>query len=210
VHATAGTNSNSFPYGDQGIVIAGQKASELRVLNNTIDRFLKGVHVGFSHRGATQDQRDSAESVMISANSITIFLPITLSRERHGILVGNSRSVIIENNRLTLARAGKQTPAHGRKPVSHLAKDQLVPIDGIRVFGEVGGRLIVRGNHLENIQAGQQGFSVGIRFRPLTIPAENEKRLWVVTENATIASPFISVIADDVRAFVTGLDLNFA
>jgi hypothetical protein len=180
--------------GGEGIVIAGEKASEVRILNNSITRFRQGIHVGFSHKGAARDKRDSAELVLIAGNRTHVFLPIPTGGERHGIFVGNCQSVIVENNSVLLERSEKTAD---------------VEIDGIRLFGEFGRRVIVRGNHLEHYKD-RNGFTTGIHFRPLNVPQLREKRLWIVTDNVSVSSTETYRIPDDVKPFVHGLGTNFA
>jgi len=66
------------------------------------------------------------------------------TRERHAIFVGNAASVLITDNRLILQRAGNKA---------------MQSIEGIRLIGHYGARVIVRGNDLE-------GFNTGVVFEP--------------------------------------------
>jgi hypothetical protein len=146
------------PSASAGIVIAGTKASNVRILNNSVINAIRGVHLGFSGGEGRAAPRVSSGPVLISGNTIDVRLSADATRGRHGIFVGNSDSLIIENCRLTLTRATTNTS----------------PIDGIRIWGVLGRMMVVRQNHVV-------GFSVGARVVPVApLPATP---LWRVADN---------------------------
>lgn len=111
---------NQVAVATQGITVGGQIGEDIRILNNTISGFLQGIHVGLSH-SSTRDVRDVSETVTISGNTIGIILPAYVSNMgRHGIFVGNCKSLIIENNNILLNR---------------LSDSREVRINGIQVWG---------------------------------------------------------------------------
>jgi hypothetical protein len=157
--------------GAQGITIGGVIAPEARVLNNTVEGVLQGVHIGLSIRPG---QQDVAGALLVEGNRIHVVLPPDAAGEdRYGIFVGNCDSLVVENNHLRLQRLGEAA---------------RLRIDGIRVWGAFGKRLIVAQNHVasftdatEDTPKPQTGFDVGIRVNPLN--ASQEVRQWVVMWN---------------------------
>jgi hypothetical protein len=159
------------PVAAQGIVIGGSVARDIRVLNNTIQGVLQGVHIGVSERATKSGPVDTAGTVKIAANTIAVILPIQAVRERHGIFVGNCDSLIIEANHLTVQRFNLT---------------QATRIDGVRVFGVLGRLMIVRQNHLE-------GVTVGIRVNPVHANPQITHQ-WLVADNM-VPSPQALIVA---------------
>lgn len=157
----------------QGIVIGGRKAEEIRIVNNTIQNVLQGIHVGVSHQEATKspcDSSDSAGVVQIIGNSIRVSLPPITLRDRHGIFVGNCKSLLIENNDLTLQRFNKTIK---------------LPVEGIRLYGCLGKRIIVRHNQLSSCNQ-LENFSTGIA---ITLLQSFKTPQWVVQDNLINDTP---------------------
>jgi hypothetical protein len=165
-----------LPVATQGIVIGGSVAKDIRVLNNTIQGVLQGVHVGVSERATKSGPVDTAGTVKIAANTIRVLLPLQAVRERHGIFVGNCDSLIIEDNRLTVQR---------------VAITQQTRIDGVRVFGILGRMMIVRQNHLE-------GVTTGIRVSPVHANPQIT-RLWMVADNMVPGAQSLIVAPPNVQ-----------
>lgn len=120
----------------QGIVVGGSIAPDVRILNNTLKNVLQGIHVGVSHHETSRGDPDRIGSLLILGNTIHVAFPNISRRiikERHGIFVGNCNSLVIENNFLSLQRFS--TTANS-------------DIDGIRLYGFLGRRVIIRQNHL--------------------------------------------------------------
>lgn len=121
----------------QGITIGGEQAGDIRVLNNSIAGSMQGVHIGLSHRDAEATDFDVAGVVTVAGNTIAIVLPAWASnQDRYGIFVGHCQSLLIENNTLQLAR---------------LAGAGDLSIDGIRVWGQLGERLMITKNYAASI-----------------------------------------------------------
>ncbi len=135
-----------LPSMSQGIVVGGQRAADVRILNNSIRGAQQGIHIGVSHREVARGTPDSAGTISVQGNTVHVVIPVTATRERHGIFVGNAASLLVENNHLEIQRATRMATYR---------------VEGIRVFGHVGRRVILRANHLA-------GFTVGIRFEPRT------------------------------------------
>jgi hypothetical protein len=145
----------------QGIVIAGEIAQDVRILDNTLNTCIQGVHVGLSRENSIANLQ--SESVVIAQNTVAVSMPTAVTGERHGIFVGNTESCLIENNYLTVDRFPTTTK---------------LSIDAIRVFGIWGSRVYVRGNHVHN--RGNDSFSHGVRFNPLN---NHTPRRWLVSDN---------------------------
>jgi hypothetical protein len=153
--------------GYQGITVGGVDATEVRIINNTIENFLQGIHVGLSSRA--DRLRHAPRMVTISGNTMLIALPaVAVNKDRHAIFVGNCDSLLISNNNARLARlvgAGK------------------LEIDGIRVWGQLGDRALVTQNDLRSVDGNQQlSFNIGINMHPLNAIALS-RQLWLVNFN---------------------------
>ena len=138
--------------GSQGITVGGEDATEIRIINNTIEGVLQGIHVGLSKRG---DRSPHAMRVVtIAGNTISILLtPVAVKKDRHAIFVGNCQSLLIENNNARLSRPPKA---------------EKLEIDGIRVWGHLGDRALIRQNHLASADGNSKlSFNIGINLNPL-------------------------------------------
>lgn len=140
----------------QGIVVAGSVARDVRILNNVIRDVIEGIHVGVSHTSQAARLPDLAGMVMINGNTVEVTLTSVVSNERHGIYVGNCQSVAIEQNHIEINRNGL-----------------LTKIDGIRMWGHYGPRLIVRDNYIVN-------FTRDIFIVTLN---NSESQQWLVADN---------------------------
>ena len=141
----------------QGIVVGGLVAAEVQISANSLTDVIEGIHVGLGGRAV----RGTAGVVTIRDNTIRVSLPPSATRERLAVLVGNCDSLLIDGNVATLSRA---------------PRNATLRVEGLRIFGSMGRRVIVRHNHLG------PAFSVGVTFAPLnaSVPAQP---LWVITEN---------------------------
>lgn len=135
----------------RAIAVGGRSVQDLRIRGNRISGALQGIAVGMSFRQTPPPgSPDRAGSVVIADNVIDVVLsPLGRRLARHAIFVGNVESLEIRSNRASLT-----DPA----AVS-------LPTDGIRVFGYLGKKLIVRDNHLT-------GFPTGILITALTAPGK--------------------------------------
>jgi hypothetical protein len=152
--------------GSQGITVGGEAANEVRIINNTIENVLQGIHVGMS-RGADRLPH-SARMVTIAGNTILILLsPLALKRDRHAIFVGNCESLLIENNNARLSR---------------LSQAETLKVDGIRVWGKLGDRALITQNHLASADGKRdQSFNIDINLNPLE--QRHGGQLWLVNFN---------------------------
>jgi hypothetical protein len=188
----------------QGIVVAGQRAGEVRLLNNTVSGARQGIHVAVSHRESAAGKPDKAGVVLVSNNRVEIILANAARRERHGILIGNCDSLVLENNFVEVQR---------------FRRSAALPAVGIQVFGMVGPRLILRQNHLEDADfqeapAGGIPVKIGIRFTPLN-PAEFKRPQWIIADNIAPKSNQVVMFVDEDgnrlnSSLVRGLETNFA
>jgi Family of unknown function (DUF6519) len=136
------------PVGVRGIAVGGQAIAELRIRNNSIDHMMQGVTAGVSHREKRPPSlpANSMQSVMISGNVIAAVLNAIrgYSLARWAIFVGNAANIAIEDNDVSLTAPSFATIAS----------------DGIRIWGYLGKKAIVRHNHV-------RGFTRDIFVRAL-------------------------------------------
>jgi Family of unknown function (DUF6519) len=146
----------------QGIVVGGNVANDVRVLNNTIDGTAQGIHVGLSDRKAVPYVSGlQANVVQISGNTINIRLTAEMTGDRHGIFVGGVQSAVISDNHVELFRG----PNAGQD------------IYAIRVVGVLGPRVLIERNAMLRFSLGiyaQTGFS--------TLPQGD---LWKAADNVS-------------------------
>lgn len=163
-----GINRQSRVVSSQGIAVVGSRAQEVRILNNTIQGFLQGIHIGISPR-----QSRRAGSVLITGNRIEVLAPIDQIRERHGVYVSSCESLIIENNYLNAAIRGEN-----------------ITIEGIRVSGRLGRMVIIRQNQLTNFSP------TGVYFNPLDSYGTVSQQ-WLVSDNIAInAQSFMRMVSN--------------
>jgi hypothetical protein len=184
-----GIVENSPAVASQGIVLGGTAADEIRIQSNTIAGVLQGIHLGVSHgvpkgtRGGRRKPgavtRDTAGSAWVVSNTVNVVLPVDWRGERHGIFAGNVTSLVIDGNRLHVTRFGNEDP-----------------IDGIRVWGALGPRVLVENNHVDS-------FTRSIWVHPVN-PSAGERSLWLVSRNLCARSSIRVVPEPGVRA----TDLN--
>jgi len=141
----------------QGIVVGGSSAREVRILNNTVDGALMGVHVGISN--ADRAGFESAGNVTVSGNVVDIRLPFAVTGQRHGIFVGNCNVLHLENNAVNVFRGNWW---------------EWREIEGIKLFGYFGPKLVAQDNQVANC-------TVGFLVMPLNY--EGSQRLWRVVHN---------------------------
>jgi len=157
----------TVPVGSQGITVGGDDATEVRIINNTIEGFLQGIHLGLSRHN--DRSRHSSRMVTISGNTTLIVLSaVARKRDRHAIFVGNCDSLLIANNNARLSR---------------LAAAEKLEIDGIRVWGQLGDRALVTQNDLRSADGNRQrSFDTGINMHPLNA-ISRFNQLWLVNFN---------------------------
>jgi hypothetical protein len=151
----------------QGIVVAGNLANDIRILNNRVEGTAQGIHVGLCNM-----KRNPALSLLqvqqlrIVGNSINVRMTPATTGDRHGIFVGGVASALIAENDVTLTATG----------------DSGLWITGIDVTHTLGARTILSRNIVT-------GFTTGIAASPgmgSTTPSLNPLRL--ATENYSDAA----------------------
>ena len=146
----------------QGIVVAGNLANDIRILNNTIDGAAQGIHVGLSDMKTVPPSTDLAvQQVQICGNTVNILLTPEMSGDRHGIYLGCATSAIISDNHLELTRG----PNAGQD------------IYAIRVAGIFGPRILIERNCMLQ-------FTYGIFAEPGNNPSSTAN-LWKAADNAS-------------------------
>jgi hypothetical protein len=171
----------------QGIVAGGVRAVDVRIVGNTVEDVIQGIHVGMSRQTTVPTTVDRADSVHIEQNTVRLRIASTAMRERHGIFVGNVNSVAVRDNYVVAARAQKTA---------------TLRLEGIRVFGQVDRRVIVQANHMV-------GATVGVRFDALA--AGFARPNWLITDNLAVqSSQPVEVPDPNVRGRVRGLAENFS
>jgi|GEM_PF-4292260 len=158
----------NFPVtGLRGICLAGSSLREARIVNNTIQRFREGIHVGLSHFEVQRGAPDIADNVLIQNNRIEVaMLPgdevVETPRRRgpFGIYVGNVNHLLVADNQISSTVNNADLPAQA----------------GVVVYGWLGLRIIARGNYVS-------GFRTGFVVTPSQGMALPLTRLWMVTEN---------------------------
>lgn len=144
--------------GDEGIVVVGNRARDIQVTGNVIDDMVQGVHVA-----GIAEAVSAARSVSITGNRVRVSLPTGARTERHGVFVGTCDSVIVDDNTIEVTRAPRNAG---------------IPMEGVRIFGFMGRRVVV--THNQTI-----GCSIGTTFAPLNspLPPVTTPPLWQVDAN---------------------------
>lgn len=169
----------------KGIVVGGEVARDVRILNNTVQDVLRGIHIGISN-SHTRDSPLSAGTVTVAGNTIeAIIAPLAMARG--GIFSGNCDTLKINNNFVRLRRL----PLTRRM----LAK-------GITAHGFFGDMMIVSENHLVDC-------TVGVYINFLNTDIGQRRFQWRVAYNmAPNAMRIVEVEGERPRA-VTKVN-NFA
>jgi hypothetical protein len=155
--------------GGQGIVVAGTRIGTVQITENVVEDMTQGIHVGVSNPSLAGPE--IADEIMISRNVVHSMVPHLYNRDRHGVFVGNGRSISITDTVASLRRTGRP-----------MKQAKQVEVEGIRIHGILGPFLVIR-------QSSLNGFSVGVRIVPLDPVPASKQRLWLVAETmATGAS----------------------
>ena len=152
----------------QAITVGGTSVGNISITNNTIVDVLQGIHVGVSHHAA-RDVHDFCDTVVISNNTVKITLSAATGKQgRHGIFAGNCKDLLIENNKIQLER---------------LRGTSRIVIDGIRVWGVLGNKLMVTKNTVHSIdEVPGNSFDIGINVHPLR-RIKKDIQQWIVSWN---------------------------
>jgi hypothetical protein len=151
-----------FSTSSQGIVIGGNVANDVRILNNTVDGTAQGIHVGLSDRKAVPYVSGlQANVVQICGNTINVRLTPEMTGDRHGIFVGSVESAVINDNHVELFRG----PNAGQD------------IYAIKAVGVLGHRVLIERNAM-------LGFTLGIFVQANTreLPQGD---LWKAADNVS-------------------------
>jgi hypothetical protein len=160
---------NLYSTSSQGIVIGGNVANDVRILNNTIDGTAQGIHVGLSDRKAVPYVSGlQANAVLISGNTIRIRLTAEMTGDRHGIFVGCVASAVVRDNHLELFRA------------VYAGQD----IYAIKISGVLGPRVLIEGNTMLR-------FSLGI-FAQTNTQVIPQGDLWKAADNVSTSDNYTS------------------
>jgi hypothetical protein len=149
----------------QGIVVAGQSATEVRIRDNTVIGAAQGIHVGLSHKDPTRSKpinpgkRDVARRVSMTGNFVQVNHS-NLLRTCEGIFVGNCDTLVIEANQLLLSPS-----------LSKPEENQSLPIAGIRQVG-LGTFVIIRHNRVSGFLGVSRGI-VAVLQQPPSVNADN-------------------------------------
>jgi hypothetical protein len=160
----------------QGIVVGGDFANDVRILNNTVDGMAQGIHVGLSDlkKYGKHPPHLSAARVQIKGNTVNLRLTPDSIGARHGIFLGGVNSGLVAGNRLQLIPAKSSND-----------------IDAIKILGVFGQSLIIESNDM-------LGFTTGVRARatnPPPPPAPNAPAsvLWIAAQNSSDTAHQITV-----------------
>jgi hypothetical protein len=160
----------------QGIVVGGDLANDIRIVNNTIDGTVQGIHVGLSNLKVRPHQPHLiANRVQICGNTIYIRLTPEMTGDRHGIFLGCVNSGVVSDNHMELTAAG-------------------LDIYAIKIAGHFGPLVLVERNSMTD-------FSRGV-FTDQDARSIPPGTLWKVAENVSssphlIHTPYFRV-ADNV------------
>jgi hypothetical protein len=149
----------------QGIVVGGNIANDVRILNNTIDGMVQGIHVGLSNvkQFGKRSGHLSATRVQVRGNTVNVRLCGADMLDRHGIYLGCVNSAVIADNHLTLTRVPNEQVA-------------WQAIDGIKVSGIFGPLMLIERNCM-------LGFSNGIYTQENQTPSLQVPPLWKAADN---------------------------
>jgi hypothetical protein len=147
----------------QGIVVGGDVANDVRIIDNTVDGTVQGIHVGLSDikRNGKGSGHLTATRVQIRGNTVNVRITPEVTGDRHGIFLGCVNSALIVENHLQLTRYPNQQSANRA-------------IDGIKVAGAFGPFVVIERNCI-------LGFTQGVDF--VSDTAQPSGALWNNQEN---------------------------
>ncbi len=146
----------------KGIIIGGEVARDVRILNNTVQDVMRGIHIGLSNNRAGNSRSPrSAGTVTVAGNTVEAIMS-PLSAARGGIFCGNCDTLKITNNFVRLRRFPRTKRMHA---------------EGVRVVGLLGHMMIVSENHLVNS-------TIGVYVKFLNTDIGSREFQWRVVNNA--------------------------
>ena len=157
--------------GARGIVVAGMRAGDVRIVGNDITGHLQGISVALS----ADDRRVYRTAVaVIEGNTVRLPAWSLVAKHTEGIFVGNCDSAVIDGNLVIVGEGIQSEPS--------------LVADGVRAGGVFGARLLVRSNHFD-------ATVVGIRIEPTQLRPQNMRR-WVASDNINIGGPCLEAPCD--------------
>jgi hypothetical protein len=158
----------------QGIVVAGSVANDIRILNNTVDGCVQGIHVGLGNMKARPLVTFiPSTQVQIRGNTVNILLTPETNGGRHGIFLSSVRSGIISDNHITLKKTVDANP----------------DIYGIKMVGELGLRVLIERNAVFH-------FTTGIYVRAES-GSNSSGALWKASDNASTAQNYFPALIQE-------------
>ncbi|MBN1204060.1 MAG: hypothetical protein JXB05_03940 [Myxococcaceae bacterium] len=183
--------ASSSAVASQGITVGGQRATEVRIRDNTLRDVLQGIHVGLSQFDSSVLAGNllRAGRVHITGNEVHVLMTPEALGERHGIFVGHCDTLQLEGNHVRIDRRTFHSQSG---------------IDAIRVHGSLGRMLSIRQNHLLNPSVDPD--DVGIRVKALN-KEQAPVSLWRVSDNLSACqTPEVLELAPAVLAPAIRLD----
>ena len=170
----------------QGIVVAGDGANDIRILNNTIIGTAQGVHVGLSNGKTKAGQHLASHRVQICGNTINVRVTPETTGDRHGIFLGSVFSGTINDNELELTRITSGDQKY------YLVAGQTTY--AIKVAGDFGPQMLLERNCMID-------FDRGIVTLP-RLALAGRGHLWKAADNASPSGNIISesfIRVDNIR-----------
>jgi hypothetical protein len=164
---------NLYSTSSQGIVVGGNLANDIRILNNTIDGAAQGIHVGLSDcKASPVVSHLQADQVQIRGNTINIRITPEMTGDRHGIFLGSVNSAIVGDNHVELYRSGEAGMEGGQA------------IYAIKAVGAFGRRVLIERNCMLR-------FTLGLYLQP-SVGALPKYDLWMAAENVSTSANYTS------------------
>ena len=148
--------------GGRGIVVAGNKADDVRIVSNAISGHLQGISVALS---ADNRQLYRTGVAVIEGNTIALPGWSLVAQRTEGILLGSADSAIVDGNTVIVGGGYNEEPE--------------IRADGIRAGGAFRARLLVRSNHFDAADA-------GIRIKLAQPAPPPHMRRWVASDNVNV------------------------
>ena len=169
--------SNNPAIALHGIVVAGQKAGEVTIQNNSLHGVAEALRVALSDSGETKYM---CGTVRVLNNNFHAIVPPFHYVQHQIVFAGNCNHYLYENNHTAVQKS----------------KDIIDQrIDGLKVRGILGKMMIIRQNYISNSD-------VGIRVIPLNEDLK-EFSQWIISDNMAASARF-AVIAPSGRIKISG------
>lgn len=160
--------------GGAGIKVGGVIPNSVRVVDNLVQGFAQGIHVGVSYSQGIGTQ--------IRGNSVRVMLPHDHRRDRHAVAVSNMGSSWVTDTSADVALVGRR-----------LTK-VATTVDGVCLSGQLGPYALVRQNSFS-------GFTTGVRYaQNYTGGPAVSKRMWMAAENMTVGGTPLAFVLPVISA----------